>query len=245
MIKLFPGKSRFQANHGWLQSNFSFSFSDYYDPDNMNFGALRVLNDDFVEGNRGFGSHPHREMEIVSIVLSGALKHEDSTGHASTTRYGSVQRMSAGTGIIHSEVNPEDDIVNFLQLWFTPQAKGVAPSYEATHYDPAKMRNTLLPIVSHQSGAQVAHIHQDLTIYVSKLEPAREMTFTQPEGRRIFVFVIEGALTLNHQEHLSTRDSARITEVSQLTITATAKEGSEEEPGTHAVDTFFMLIDLP
>lgn len=232
MIKLFPGKSRYQANHGWLQSNFSFSFADYYDPENTNFGPLRVLNDDIVEGNRGFGAHPHREMEIVSIVLSGALKHEDSTGRSAVTRFGEVQRMSAGTGIIHSEVNPTDEPVNFLQLWFTPKSIGITPSYEATPYDPRHMENALLPIVSHQSHDQVAHIHQDLTIYLSKLEEGRELIFEQAVGRKIFLFVIEGDLILNSEVQLAKRDSARVTDTTGLRISA----------GTN---TFYMLIDLP
>jgi redox-sensitive bicupin YhaK (pirin superfamily) len=232
MIKLFPGKSRYQADHGWLQSNFSFSFADYYDPDNLNFGPLRVLNDDFVEGHRGFGAHPHREMEIVSIVLSGALKHEDNTGHAAVTHFGSVQRMSAGTGIIHSETNPEAEIVNFLQLWFTPKSTGLAPSYEATGYDPTQMENAFLPIVSHESSKNIAHIHQDLTIYLSKLSRGRELVYKQPAGRKVFLFVIEGELTLNSEVQMSKRDSVRVTETTQLHIIARE-------------DAFYMLIDLP
>lgn len=232
MITLFPGKSRYQANHGWLISNFSFSFADYYDPENLNFGPLRVLNDDIVEGNRGFGAHPHREMEIVSIVLSGALKHEDSTGRSAITRFGEVQRMSAGTGIIHSEVNPTDEPVNFLQLWFTPKSNGIEPSYEATAYDPKQMENAFLPIVSHQSSQYVAHIHQDLTIYLSKLTQGKQLVYKQPVGRKIFLFVIEGDLILNSDVHLAKRDSVRVRETPQLHISASQ-------------DAFFMLIDLP
>ena len=111
MIRVYPAASRYSADHGWLQSNFSFSFADYYDPENIAFGPMRVLNDDFIQGHRGFGAHPHREMEIVSIVLQGQLKHEDSTGHSAITTFGGVQRMSAGTGIIHSEVNPSGEFV--------------------------------------------------------------------------------------------------------------------------------------
>jgi redox-sensitive bicupin YhaK (pirin superfamily) len=232
MIKLFPRKSRYQANHGWLQSNFSFSFAEYDDPDNTSFGPMRVLNDDYVEAHRGFGAHPHREMEIVSIVLSGALKHQDSAGHSATTHFGSVQRMSAGTGIIHSEMNPESETVNFLQMWFTPKENGISPSYETTDFEPNAMMNALLPVVSHQSSTGVAYIHQDLTIYLSKLEAGRSLTFTQSEGRKIFLFVIEGDLILNGKEQLSTRDSARMTETQNLQLYGKS-------------DIFYMLIDLP
>lgn len=232
MMKVYPAATRYSANHGWLQSNFSFSFADYYDPENINFGPLRVFNDDVVQGRRGFGSHPHREMEIVSIVLKGELKHQDSTGHSAVTTFGEVQRMSAGTGIIHSEMNPGDEPVSFLQLWFTPAQNGLQPSYETSKYDISKLKNRLLPVVSNQSGDQVAHIHQDMTIYLSELEAGQTVAFEQPEGRRIYVFVIEGSLTLNGEAKLEQRDSARITELTGLQV------------GSSAGATF-MLIDLP
>ncbi|GAB2701099.1 pirin family protein [Paenibacillus thermoaerophilus] len=232
MINVYPASSRYTADHGWLRSSFSFSFAEYYDPDNVQFGPLRVFNDDIVQGRRGFGAHPHREMEIVSVVLRGRLKHEDSTGKTAVTSWGEVQRMSAGTGIVHSEVNPGDEEVNFLQLWFTPAVRGLEPSYEATRYDTAKLRNALLPVVSHQSGEGVAHIHQDLTIYLSELDAGRELTFTQPEGRRIYVFVIEGELALNGEARLGRRDAARIEQTPELKIASPS-------------GATFMLIDLP
>ncbi|MFC4183205.1 pirin family protein [Saccharococcus thermophilus] len=234
MIKVYPAESRYHADYGWLKTYHSFSFGDYYDPNNVQFGPLRVLNDDFVAPLRGFGAHPHREMEIVSIVLKGYLKHEDSAGHTATTTFGGVQRMSAGTGIIHSEVNPSaTEEVNFLQIWFLPEVNGLTPSYERTTFDVEKMKNALLPIVAkHPSSPEIAHIHQDLTIYLSDLEAGKELTFTQPEGRRIFLFVIEGELTLNGETTLHKRDSARITETPVLDIAS--KQGAR-----------FMLIDLP
>jgi redox-sensitive bicupin YhaK (pirin superfamily) len=234
MIKVYPAESRYHADYGWLKTYHSFSFGEYYDPNNIQFGPLRVLNDDFVAPLRGFGAHPHQEMEIVSIVLKGHLKHEDSAGHTATTTFGGVQRMSAGTGIIHSEVNPSvTEEVNFLQLWFLPEVNGLTPSYERTTFDVAKMKNALLPIVANRpSSREIAHIHQDLTIYLSDLEAGKEITFTQPEGRRIFLFVIEGELTLNGETTLHRRDSARITETPTLGIAS--KHG-----------TRFMLIDLP
>jgi redox-sensitive bicupin YhaK (pirin superfamily) len=232
MINIYPASSRYSADHGWLKSNFSFSFADFYDPQNTQFGPLRVFNDDTVQGGRGFGAHPHREMEIVSVVLKGQLKHEDSTGHSAVTTYGEVQRMSAGTGIIHSEINPGEEDVELLQLWFTPNESGLAPSYETTKFDINRMKNSLLSVVSQESGEQIAHIHQDMTIYMSELEPERTIEFSQKSGRRIYVFVIEGDLTLNGKTKLGKRDAARIEQTTDLKI--------HSESGA-----VYMLIDLP
>jgi len=234
VIQVFPADKRYYANHGWLQSYFSFSFAEYFDRNNMNFGPLRVLNDDVVKPLHGFGAHPHQEMEIVSIVLSGLLKHEDSLGNTAVTTFGGIQRMSAGTGIIHSEVNPSaTEDVNFLQLWFLPEEYGLTPSYEQTNFDVEKLKNQLLPVVSKNPDSKgVAHIHQDLTIYLSELEIDKTITFTQAKGRRIFLFVIEGNLTVNSDTVLNKRDSARITNIHELTLTANSHSR-------------FMLIDLP
>ncbi|MFD2614906.1 pirin family protein [Paenibacillus gansuensis] len=231
MIQIYPAASRYSADHGWLQSNFSFSFGDYYDPDNTAFGPLRVFNDDIIHAGRGFGAHPHREMEIVSVVLKGQLKHEDSEGNSVVTTFGEIQRMTAGTGIIHSEVNPGVDETHILQIWFTPDERGLTPSYEATSYDFTKAQNAFLPVVSKQSGPDIAHIHQDLTMYISELEPGKTLTFKQPPGRRVYLSVIEGALRVNG-EQLNRRDAARITDTPKLELTA--------EQGT-----LFLLIDLP
>lgn len=234
MIQLFPAESRYTATHGWLKSSHSFSFADYYDPNNMSFGPLRVLNDDYVAPDNGFGAHPHRDMEIVSIVLSGQLKHEDSTGGSGIIQSGEIQRMTAGTGVVHSEFNPSaTEEVNFLQLWFMPERKGLTPSYEQIAYDKEAMKNSLLPVVSNRlASEQIAKIHQDLTLYLSEVEAGQRVTFTQEEGRRIFLFVLEGEVTLNGESKLSRRDSARITELPTLSI----------ESGSGAS---FMLIDLP
>ncbi|MFK2825736.1 pirin family protein [Bacillus sp. B190/17] len=234
MINMYPARSRYTTDHGWLKSNFSFSFAEYYDPNNMNFGPMRVLNDDIIKPLKGFGAHPHHEMEIVSVVLEGYLKHEDSTGHSAITTFGEVQRMSAGTGVVHSEVNPSStENVNLLQMWFEPEKPGVAPSYEQTSFDIEKMKNALLPIVSkNPTSNHSAHINQDLTIYLSDLERGREVTFTQKEGRRIFLFVIEGDVRINSKTTLNKRDSARITETTTLHVAAES-------------ESRFMLIDLP
>lgn len=233
MIKIHPADSRFTADHGWLRSNFSFSFAEYYDPDNQIFGALRVFNDDIVQPGYGFGAHPHREMEIVSIVLQGQLQHKDNMGNLEILRPGEVQRMTAGTGVVHSEENPSDtEELGFLQLWFLPSIRGLEPSYEQIAYDQEAMVNHLLPVVSNQpSSDKVAKIHQDLTMYLSKLEAGRAVTFEQEDGRYLYVFVIEGALTLNG-ESLGKRDAARITDVTRLEIASDS-------------GAYFMLIDLP
>lgn len=234
MILVYSAESRFTANHGWLKTSHSFSFADYYNPNNLQFGPLRVLNDDFVAPDNGFGAHPHRDMEIVSIVLKGQLKHQDSTGGAEVLRPGEIQRMTAGTGVVHSEFNPSDtEEVNFLQLWFIPEAKGLTPSYEQKAYDQAAMKNNLLPVVSNRiKSDDIAFIHQDLTLYLSQVEAKQTVSFQQEANRKIFLFVIEGELMLNGQTKLKRRDSARITEVSDLKI-----EANE--------DAHFMLIDLP
>ncbi|MFD2611448.1 pirin family protein [Paenibacillus gansuensis] len=233
MIKIFPASSRYHGNLGWLNSYMSFSFAHYHDPETPSFGPLRVLNDDFVEPGKGFGMHPHKNMEIVSIVLDGHLQHTDSTGHSAISTFGGVQRMTAGTGIVHSEMNQGDNVVNFLQLWFDPEQQNLEPSYQVTQYDPEQMKNALLPVVAKAStDSKVCSIRQDITIYLSDLEADRSISYDSLNNRRTFLFVIEGALVMNDLHHLETRDSARITDVSSLQFKALK-------------DTRFMLIDLP
>ena len=186
MITIYPAESRFKTDLDWLTSRPSFSMADHYDPDNTGFGVLKVFNCDIIRGGRGFGAHPHREMEIVSIVLEGELQHEDSTGRKAVTGFGGVQRMSAGTGIIHSEVNPGETDCKLLQIWFAPASRGLEPSYETSAYDTEAMRGRLLPIVSQAGGEGVASIHQDLTIYLARPEPGEPIRHKQQPGRRIY-----------------------------------------------------------
>ncbi|MFC5653139.1 pirin family protein [Paenibacillus solisilvae] len=234
MIKIYPADSRYSADHGWLQANLSFSFGEFNDPDNMNFGPLRVFNDDYIHPKKGFGTHPHRDMEIVTVALKGLLQHEDNTGGKEVLRPGEVQRMTAGTGILHSEVNiSEDEIANVLQLWFLPNERGLTPSYEQRAYDPQAMKNDLLPVVSSRMQAEgVTFINQDLTLYLSELEAGRNLTFEQGPDRKIYVFVIAGSVKLNGEAELARRDAARITDAAKLDI----------QTGEGAT---FMLIDLP
>lgn len=233
MIQIIPAASRYSAKNDWLESHFSFSFGEYYDETNLNFGPLRVLNDDTIQPGKGFGLHPHREMEIVSIVLKGTLKHEDSLKNSGLLQYGSIQRMSAGTGILHSEVNPSpDEEASLLQLWFFPEESKLTPSYEDITYDQDKLKNHLLPVVSNTPSSQVAKIHSDVTIYLSKLDEGKELIFSQEKGRKIYLMAIEGELNINVDHVLTPRDTARISDTETLTMTA-----------KH--DSFIMLIDLP
>ncbi|MFC4103326.1 pirin family protein [Paenibacillus xanthanilyticus] len=232
MIAIYPASSRHAGDKGWLKSQFSFSFGDYYDENNTSFGPLRVFNNDIIQGGFGFGAHPHREMEIVSIVLQGQLKHEDSTGESAVTTWGGVQRMTAGTGLVHSEVNPGEEDCHLLQIWVSPNESKLPPSYETTTYDTDALKGRLLPIVSHQASERVAFIHQDLTMYLSELEEGQTLQFEQPEGRRIYLFVIEGRVAIDEGHELGWRDTARIADHPRLTINARAK-------------SLFLLIDLP
>jgi redox-sensitive bicupin YhaK (pirin superfamily) len=232
MIQIIPATSRFSIKNEWLESNLSFSFGEYYDESNIRFGPLRVFNDDTVQGEKGFGIHPHREMEILSIVLKGQLNHKDSLGNSGILRFGNVQLMSAGTGLLHSEMNPSmEEESNFLQLWFLPDQKNLTPSYEEITYNVDAMHNVLLPIVSSTPTEGTAKIHSDATLYLSKLDAGKELSFQQEQGRKMYVFVIEGELVLNHEFVVGQRDSARISDLDELTIK------SKKE-------TFFLFIDL-
>lgn len=241
MIKVYPAESRYSDDLGWLQCNFSFSFADYKEEDNISFGPLRVFNDDYIQPQKGFGTHPHRDMEIVTFVLQGELKHEDNTGAKEILKPGEVQRMTAGTGILHSEINSSrDEVANTLQLWILPREKGLAPSYEQKAYDQQAMVNHLLPVVSSRmKNEQITYIHQDVTIYMSKLEAGSSLTFKQEVNRKIYLFVIEGELELSNaephdlpKEKLKRRDAARMTDVEAVHITS-------------SLGASFMLIDLP
>ncbi|WP_027092383.1 pirin family protein [Cohnella thermotolerans] len=234
MIRIQKAEDRHHADHGWLKSSFSYSFADYYDPQYLQFGPMRVLNDDWIAPAAGFGMHPHREMEIVTLVLSGLLEHRDSLGNRAVTTWGEVQRMSAGTGVYHSEYNAsETEPLKLLQMWFQPAERGLEPSYETTRFDPASLRGRWVPIasVSPEAG-RVAHVHQDMTIYLTELEAGTRAEFRQEAGRRMFLFVVEGEIRLNGTESLGRRDAARIEGETELAL----------ESGSGAT---VMLIDLP
>jgi redox-sensitive bicupin YhaK (pirin superfamily) len=239
MIQVYPKESRYSGDLGWLQANASFSFGETFDEENAAFGPMRVCNDDTVEARKGFGAHPHADMEIVSLILSGELRHEDNLGNVAVTGFGAVQRMSAGTGVVHTEANPSDtEPVNIIQMWFMPERRGLVPTYETSTFEPEAMNGTLLPIVSRAGGAHIASIHQDMTIYLSKLEQGQSLEFEQAEGRRVFLFCFEGDLAVANRRQpeesatIRERDTARLEGVAQLSLSA-------------VTPSFYMLIDLP
>jgi redox-sensitive bicupin YhaK (pirin superfamily) len=188
------------AEHGWLRSFHTFSFADYHDPRNMGFGALRVINEDRVQPGKGFGTHGHRDMEIISYVLEGGLAHKDSMGNGSVIRPGDVQRMSAGTGVHHSEFNASDrEGVHFLQIWIEPNERGVKPSYEEKHFDDASKRGKLRLVASGDGRDGSVRIHQDASLYAALVDGDESIAYEPKPGRRIYVHVVRGEADVNGQ----------------------------------------------
>jgi len=233
MITLRPAEDRGLARLGWLTSRHSFSFGDYYDPRHMGFGPLRVINEDRVEPGSGFDTHGHRDMEIVSYVLEGALEHKDSIGTGSVIRPGEVQRMSAGTGIRHSEFNPsQTEPVHFLQIWLLPRQDGLKPGYEQKSFPAAGKHNRLRLVVSPDSAAGSVLIHQDARIYDASLDEGASVTHALGKGRKAWVQVVRGSLDIEG-EWLRTGDGAAIEAVDTVTLAA------------HDPRTEILLFDLP
>jgi redox-sensitive bicupin YhaK (pirin superfamily) len=196
------------ADHGWLRSFHTFSFADYYAPAHMGFRSLRVINEDRVEGGKGFGTHPHRDMEIISYVLSGELQHKDSMGTGSVIRPGDVQRMSAGTGVTHSEFNAsKTDLVHFLQIWIMPDARGHAPSYEQKHFTEADRQGKLRLVGSKDGREGSLTLHQDASFFAGLLAPGESATHQLSQGRYAWLHVARGKLEVGGQE-LSAGDAA-------------------------------------
>jgi redox-sensitive bicupin YhaK (pirin superfamily) len=200
MNEVRRSEERGLADHGWLKSFHTFSFADYYDPSQMGFGPLRVINEDRVQPGKGFGTHGHRDMEIISYVLEGGLAHKDSMGNGSVIRPGDVQRMSAGTGVHHSEFNASDrDLVHFLQIWIEPAERGIAPSYEEKHFDAASKRGRLRLVASADGREGSVRIHQDASLYAGLVDGAESIAFEPKPGRRIYVHVVRGEAQVNGQ----------------------------------------------
>ncbi len=206
MITLRKSNERGLADHGWLKSFHSFSFADYYDPAHMGVGNLRVLNDDRIAPGTGFGTHGHRDMEIVSYVLDGALAHKDSMGNGSAAgaagviRPGDVQRMSAGTGVMHSEFNhAPDSTTHFLQIWLLPQARGITPGYEQKHFDAPSKRGQLRLVASPDGAEGSVTVHADASIRVGLFDGAEAASLALSAGRKTWVHVARGAITANGQ----------------------------------------------
>lgn len=230
MITLRRSAERGHANHGWLDSHHTFSFANYHDPDHMGYRSLRVINEDRVQGGKGFGTHPHRDFEIISYVLSGALKHQDSMGHTAVMKAGEVQRISAGTGIAHSEFNNSPtDAVHFLQIWLVPSRKGLAPSYAQQSFSDAPPRGLTLACSADGRAGSIP-INQDADLLIGRLDPKEEVSHPLRDGRHAWVQLVEGELTLNGQK-LSPGDGAAVDDERQLQFLS--------ESGAH-----FLLFDL-
>lgn len=211
------------SNLGWLDSRHTFSFSEYYDPKHMGFRTLRVINDDRVSPASGFGTHPHKDMEIVSYVLEGALEHKDSMGTGSVIRPGEVQRMTAGTGVTHSEWNhSKTGAVHFLQIWILPDSKGLTPGYEQKTFEPEDLRNRLRLVASRDGREGSLTVHQDASLYITKLSPGKGVVHQLAPGRHAWVQVARGSAELNGVE-LDEGDGAAVAEESRLDLRATSE----------------------
>lgn len=218
-MQIIKADKRHFSDFGWLQTYWLFSFSNYYDPHNVQFGALRVFNDDVVAPGTGFPTHPHEEMEIVTIVLQGEMTHEDSMGNKSLIKAGDVQRMSAGTGLTHSEFNQSADPVHFYQIWILPDQKGLQPSYDQKSFSATSWRNRLFPVASGQGIEGAVSFYTDATIYRCDLEKGYEVTHAAPAGRLIFLYVTEGEIDVNGVA-VGENDQARIIPDKPLRLTA-------------------------
>jgi redox-sensitive bicupin YhaK (pirin superfamily) len=232
MNEIRRSKERGFADHGWLKSFHTFSFADYFDPEHVEFGPLRVINEDRVQAGAGFGTHGHRDMEIISYVLAGELAHKDSMGNGSTIRPGDVQRMSAGTGVRHSEFNPSPSApVHFLQIWIQPAERNLEPSYEEKRFSAEEKRGRLRLIVSPDRSDGSLLIHQDAKIYAGLFTGDERADLTVERGRRIYVHVARGALTVNGVA-LEAGDALRMPDGGQLTLSG-------------ARDAEVLVFDLP
>ncbi len=218
MIEIRKANDRGQADHGWLKSAHSFSFADYFDPEHMGFGPLRVINEDRVAAGRGFGTHGHRDMEIISYVLEGALGHKDNMGNGSSIRPGDVQRMTAGTGVMHSEYNHQkDDTTHFLQIWIEPQTRGLPPSYEERRFSVEDKRGRLRLIASPDGRDGSVVIHQQAEIYAGLFDGTEAAQLAVPAGRRVYVHVARGAVTVNGQA-LGAGDALKLVDETQVSV---------------------------
>ena len=232
MIQVRRADDRGYADHGWLRSYHSFSFADYFDPEHVEFGPLRVINEDRVVPGAGFSTHGHRDMEIISYVLDGALAHKDSTGTSSVIRPGDVQRMSAGRGVLHSEFNgSQTEPVHFLQIWIQPAVRGIDPGYEQKHYPDTEKRGRLRLVASPDGADDSVRIHQDARVYAGRFDGAERAKLALTAGRRAYVHVARGQVSVNG-EALSTGDALKLTDVASVGIT----EGSGAE---------VLVFDLP
>ena len=226
--------TRGHADHGWLRTNHTFSFADYYNPERIHFGALRVLNDDYIAGGMGFGTHPHDNMEIITIPLEGDLEHKDSMGNGTVIKHGDVQVMSAGTGITHSEFNHnKTQPVQLLQIWVFPNKRNVTPRYDQITLDVNERRNKLQQILSPNSDDEGVWIHQDAWFHIGRFDQNFETTYTwKKQGNGVYVFVIKGNITVNGTA-LNERDGSGIWNTDSMSIQA------------NSADAELLIIEVP
>ena len=231
MFTIRRSDERGHADHGWLNSYHTFSFAGYRDPKHMGFRSLRVMNEDRVSAGQGFGTHAHNDMEIVSYVLDGELEHKDSMGNGEVLRPGEFQRITAGTGITHSEFNPSaDNPTHFYQIWLLPERKRIEPSYEQKAFDPTGRKNQLQLVASREPRNGSLLIHQDANIYLADLEVGTELTFEIPSGRHVWLQVLRGSVNAGGN-NLDTSDAVSVSDETALTIKASS-------------DAELMLFDL-
>lgn len=231
MIKKIEAERRHLEDFGWLQARWLFSFSNYYDPSNVQFGTLRVFNDDIIQPDTGFDMHPHRDMEIVSIVLEGELTHQDSMGNKGVIKAGEIQRMTAGKGILHSEHNRGKEPVHLFQIWIIPDEEGLEPSYDQKDLSSMMKKNELVSVVSGTPENGAIRFYTDSTIYLSELENGKTVEYPIKNGRGVFLYMISGKIKING-ESFEVNDQARITDETSLHIDASD-------------DASFIMVDVP
>lgn len=232
MMTIRPAQERGKANFGWLDSSHTFSFGHYFDANHMGFGPLRVINEDRVKPGAGFDTHGHRDMEILSYVIEGALEHKDNTGTGSVIKRGDIQRMTAGSGILHSEFNhSKKEPVHFLQIWIEPDRQNLEPGYEQKALSPERPGNDLELIASPEGGEHAVRIHQDAKVYLGELEPGRDLRYRTEETRGLWLQVVAGEISVNG-ESLKHGDGAQFIQITGVHIKATS-------------DAEFLLFDLP
>ena len=231
MIKIRRSKERGHANHGWLDTYHSFSFADYYDPANMGFRDLRVINEDFIEAAQGFPTHGHRDMEIITYVIDGEISHRDSMGNGETIRRHEVQRMTAGTGVLHSEYSSPKERTHILQIWILTEKRNLQTSYEQTYFKKKKKQGKLKLVASRGGDDGSVHINQDVKLYSSILASGEEVSIELAAGRHAWVQLVSGSVDLNG-ERLEAGDGAAVSEESSLKVKSLSDKSE------------FLLFDL-
>ena len=218
MIELIPSQTRGEANHGWLKAKHTFSFAEYHNPERVRFGPLRVINEDRIAPGQGFGTHPHKDMEIVTYPITGAIEHKDSMGNGTVISAGEVQRMTAGTGVQHSEFNhSKDDELHLLQIWMFPEQKDLDPGYEQKMFSREEKLNQLRLIASRDGRDGSVTVHQHVDLYASILETGAEVELAVADSNKVFVQVVRGDISVNGQD-ATAGDGVQITDQDQLII---------------------------